>query len=149
MTVRIVIAVATAAVLTVWNPAGSAGATPPEGDSARTDLANGTTQGPVSINIDGPATLVVNGLVIGPGAGSGWHTHPGTEFSAITDGSVTLQTATQCGPVTYGAGQAVFIPTGVPHRVFNEAGQDARVVITYTLPVGAPVRLDSPDVCAV
>jgi hypothetical protein len=42
----------------------------------------------------------------------------------------------------------VFIPAGVPHLVGNEARQDAHVVVTYTLPVNAPMRGDSPDVCA-
>jgi len=103
---------------------------------------------PVSINTDGEATLLVQGLRLGPGAISGWHTHPGPEYAVITVGTVVLQTAAACVPVNYGAGQAVFIPAGVPHLVGNEARQDAHVVVTYTLPVNAPMRGDSPDVCA-
>ena len=68
--------------------------------------------------------------------------------SSITIGAVVLQTAAECGPVNYGVGQAVFIPAGLPHLVVNEAGQDAHVGVTYTLPVNEPVRADSPDVCA-
>ncbi|EHB56433.1 Cupin 2 conserved barrel domain protein [Mycolicibacterium rhodesiae JS60] len=138
------IAVAVCAVL----PAASAGATPPDGDAARTDLAKGTTETPVSITTDGPTTLIVQSLVLQPGASSGWHTHPGSELSAITAGAVALQTASACGPVTYSAGQAVFIPAGVPHRVDNPSASEAQVVLTYTLPVDAPLRDDAPDVCA-
>ena len=90
----------------------------------------------------------MQGLRLGPGASSGWHTHPGPEVSVITIGTVVLQTAAECVPVNYGAGQAVFIPAGVPHLVANEVGQDAHAVVTFTLPVNVPVRGDSPDVCA-
>jgi len=139
---------ATLAALTVGLPLPGVGATPPDGDITRTEIARGDTLTPVSINTDGDATLLVQGLRLGPGANSGWHTHPGPEYSVITVGTVVLQTAAECVPVHYGPGQAVFIPAGVPHLVANEVGQDAQVVITYTLPVNAPVRGDSPDVCA-
>jgi quercetin dioxygenase-like cupin family protein len=148
MTVRFLTVVGVAIAVCAVMAAATAGATPPDGDGARTDIAKGTTETPVSITTDGPTTLIVQGLVLPPGASSGWHTHPGSELSVITGGSVALQTATACGPVTYGAGQAVFIPEGVPHRVVNETGSDAQVVLTYTLPVDAPVRGDAPDVCA-
>jgi hypothetical protein len=36
----------------------------------------------------------------------------------------------------------------VAHVVANRSGQDAEAVVTYTIPVDAPVRGDSPDVCA-
>jgi quercetin dioxygenase-like cupin family protein len=148
MTVRLLTVVGFAVALCAAMPAMTAGATPPDGDAARTDIAKGTTETPVSITTDGPTTLIVQSLVLQPGASSGWHTHPGTELSVITGGSVALQTATACGPVTYGAGQAVSIPAGVPHRVVNESGSDAQVVLTYTIPVDAPVRGDAPDMCA-
>jgi quercetin dioxygenase-like cupin family protein len=130
---------ATLAALYVGLPLAGVAATPPDGDVTRTDIARGDILAPVSINTDGDSTFLVQGLRLGPSASSGWHTHPGT---------VVLQTAAECVPASYGAGQAVFIPAGVPHLVANEAGQDAHVVVTYTLPVNAPVRGDSPDVCA-
>jgi len=136
---------ATLAALYGGLPLPGVGATPPDGDITRTDIARGDTLAPVSINTDGNATLLVQGLRLGPSASSGWHTHPGPEVSVITIGTVVLQTAAECVPVNYGAGQAVFIPAGVPHLVANKA---AHVVVTYTLPVNAPVRGDSPDVCA-
>jgi quercetin dioxygenase-like cupin family protein len=127
----------------------SAAATPPEGDVLRTDLAKGVTDAPVSIVSEAgrPTTLIVQNLVLKPGADSGWHTHDGTEFSVITAGSVALQQGPGCAMVRYGQGQAVFIPAGVPHRVENDGPVDATVVVNYTLPAGAPPRGDSPDVC--
>jgi quercetin dioxygenase-like cupin family protein len=129
---------------------GSAQATPAEGDVVRTDLAKGTTDAPVSIvTPDGVASvLLVQSLLIRPGASSGWHTHPGTEFSAIKAGTVAVQTGPGCGITEYVAGQAVFIPAGVPHRVDNDSAQDAEVIVTYTVAADAPVRGDAPDACA-
>ncbi|BBZ58894.1 cupin domain-containing protein [Mycolicibacterium monacense] len=128
---------------------GSAAATPAEGDVVRTDLAKGETDQPVSITTapGERSSLLVQDLQMRPGSSSGWHTHPGPEHSVITGGTVELQTAADCAVVPYGAGQAVFIPAGLAHRVANTAPHDAHVVATYTVPTGAPARGDSPDVC--
>ena len=129
--------------------AGGAHATPAEGDSVRTELAKGTTDAPVAIVTDGqPTTLYVQSATLHPGAGSGWHTHPGPEYSVVTDGTIAVQTATDCTLTSFSDGQAVFIPGGVPHRVANTSPQDASVVVTYTLPADVAVRGDAPDACA-
>ena len=126
-----------------------AAATPPEGDVVRTDLARGDTAVPVEIVTGGaPSTLIVQGLKLASGASSGWHTHPGTEYSAINTGGVVLQTADDCAGTEFGSGQAVFIPAGVPHRVANDSAGAAEVVVTYTVPVDVPLRVDAPDACA-
>ncbi|KUI25280.1 cupin domain-containing protein [Mycobacterium sp. GA-2829] len=127
-----------------------AAATPPEGDVVRTDIAKGETAQEVSI-VTPPGqrtTLLVQELLMRPGASSGWHTHPGPEYSVITAGAVELQTAGDCAVVPYAAGQTVFIPAGLVHRVANTAAHDAGVVATYTVPVDAPVRGDAPQGCA-
>nr|WP_231992074.1 cupin domain-containing protein [Mycobacterium sp. ACS4331] len=127
----------------------TAHATPAEGEVVRTDLAQGTTQAPVSIVTNGAASnLIVQDLVIKPGASSGWHTHPGPEYSVINAGTVALQTADACAVTEYSDGQVVFIPAGVAHRVANHTDHDAQVVATYTVPVDTPLRGDAPDVCA-
>jgi quercetin dioxygenase-like cupin family protein len=128
---------------------GPAMATPGEGDVARTDLAQGETAAPISIVTEGgaPTTVLVQSLVLAPGAHSGWHTHPGPEYSVITGGAVALESAPQCAVTHYGQGQVVFIPAGVAHRVANDGAVDASVVVNYTLPANAPVRADSPDAC--
>ena len=92
--------------------------------------------------------MIVQSLLLRPASSSGWHAHPGPEYSAITSGTVAVQSATDCAVRQYGAGQAVFIPAGVAHRVANDSGQDAEVVVTYTVPVEVTVREDEPDACA-
>ncbi len=144
---------APSAVLTAFGApllvATTAHATPAEGEVVRTDLAQGTTQAPVSIVTDGAASsLIVQDLVLKPGASSGWHTHPGPEYSVINAGTVALQTADACAVSEFADGQVVFIPAGVPHRVANDTDHDAQVVVTYTVPVDTPLRGDAPDVCS-
>ncbi|MGA9375110.1 MAG: cupin domain-containing protein [Mycobacterium sp.] len=139
----------TAAALTVTAmlTAAPATATPVEGDVERTDLATGTNSGPVIIASEGPTTLYVQELVLDPPSSSGWHTHPGAENTVITGGTVSVQTAQQCAPTAYLAGQSVFIPAGVPHIVRNDSPHDANAVVTYTVPAHLAVRDDAPAAC--
>ena len=127
--------------------ASTAAATPAEGDVERTDLAKGTTSEPVQIETTGSTTLYVQELLLHPPSSSGWHTHPGPEHTVVTGGTVSIQTAQQCAPTPYLAGQAVFIPAGVPHVVRNDSPHDANAVVTYTLPADLPVRDDAPPAC--
>ena len=139
---------AAAAVGTACTLSGSAAATPAEGDVQRTDLAKGTTNTPISIVTNGEETaFYVQSLALQPGASSGWHAHPGPEQSVITKGTVLVQTAANCVPVAYPAGQTVFLPGGVPHTVKNAGPEVAEVVVTYTLPAADPVRDDAPAAC--
>ena len=140
------LAATTAAALAVIT-APSATATPGEGDVERTDLASGTSSEPVQIDTTGPTTLYVQELLLHPPSSSGWHTHPGPEHTVITGGTVSIQTAQQCVPTPYLAGQAIFIPAGVPHIVRNDSPHDANAVVTYTLPADVPVRVDAPPAC--
>lgn len=128
---------------------GPAIATPGEGEVARTDLAKGETDAPIAVVTEAgePTTVVVQSLVLAPGAHSGWHTHPGPEYSVITGGAVALETAQDCAATHYAQGQVVFIPAGLPHRVDNDGVLDASVVVNYTLPANTPTRIDSPDAC--
>ena len=145
---RLIVCGGVALILSAGACAGSAGATPPVGDVDRTDLAKGTSDAPIAIVAVGqPTTLYVQNVRLGPGASSGWHTHPGPEYSAVNAGTVHLQTATSCTPTAFPAGQAIFIPAGVPHVVFNEGLENAEAVVTYTLPADRPVRDDAPASC--
>lgn len=139
---------AAAAIVTACILSGSAAATPAEGDVERTDLAKGTTSTPISIVTNGEETaFYVQSLVLKPGASSGWHAHPGPEQSVVTEGTVFVQTAANCIPVAYSAGQTVFLPAGTPHVVANRGPGDADVVVTYTLPADRTVRDDIPAAC--
>ncbi len=60
---------------------------------------------------------------------------------------MSVQTAQQCAPTAYLAGQAVFIPAGVPHTMRNDSPHDANAVVTYTVPADLPVPDDAPAAC--
>ncbi|HEX7426301.1 MAG TPA: cupin domain-containing protein [Mycobacterium sp.] len=143
-----VVPTAAAAIVTACILSSPAAATPAEGDVQRTDLAKGTSNTPISIVTNGEETaFYVQSLVLEPGASSGWHAHPGPEHSVVTKGTVFLQTATNCLPAAFTAGQAVYLPVGVPHVVMNRGPEDAEVVVTYTLPADHVVRDDAPAAC--
>jgi quercetin dioxygenase-like cupin family protein len=127
---------------------GSAAATPAEGEAVRVDLATGTTDAPISIvTSGGQTTFSVQGVVLKPGASTGWHTHPGPELTVVTKGTVYLQTATNCIATAFGAGRAIFIPAAIGHVAVNTGPDDAEVVVTYTLPAGGTVRDDVASAC--
>ncbi|ULE34394.1 cupin domain-containing protein [Mycobacterium sp. IDR2000157661] len=126
----------------------TARATPAEGEIQRTDVAEGTTTAPVAIfSVGQPTTLYVQNLVLGPDSSSGWHTHAGPEYSVINAGTVQLQTAQGCAPAAFTAGQAIFIPAGIPHIVSNAGAEHAEATVTYTLPTGLPIRDDAAAAC--
>lgn len=123
-------------------------ATPPSGNIARTELAVGTTTKPIYINTKGAESKFhIQSLTIAPGADSGWHTHPGPEYTIIKSGTVTIQKAGQCQPEQLGPGQVHFVEGGVSHRAYNEADVPVELYVTYTVPVNEPTRGDQPDPC--
>ncbi len=143
-----IVSSAAAAIVSACILSGAAAATPVEGDVQRTDLAKGTTNTPISIVTSGEETaFYVQSLALAPGASSGWHAHPGPEQSVVTEGTVFVQTAANCVPVAYSAGQTVFLPAGAPHIVTNRGPADADVVVTYTLPADRQVRDDVGSAC--
>ena len=125
-----------------------ASATPPSGNIARTELAQGTTTEPIYINTEGAeSTFYIQTVTIDPAADSGWHTHPGPEYTIVKTGTMTAQTATDCPPVTLTAGQIFFVPGGVSHRAVNNSDAPVELYVTYTLPANQPQRADAPDGC--
>ena len=144
----ITVVAAVTIVLAAGTRSDSARATPPEGEIVRTDLAKGTTQTPLAIVTQGQATtFYVQNVLLKPAASSGWHTHPGPEYSVVTTGTVYVQMANGCPATAFNEGQAIFIPGGVPHVVYNQGPDEANGVVTYTLPVDLPIREDVPDAC--
>ena len=122
---------------------GAALATPPQGAVTRTELAKGRTTGPVNIQTSGPADFYVQQVTVEVGASSGWHHHPGPEYTAIKSGSGTLYRG-GCEPVTVSAGQAMFIPGGMNHLVRNDGDAPLELYVTYTIPADTAVRADEP-----
>ena len=128
----------------------AARATPPAGKASRTELAVGTVSENISIERSQPSDFHIQQVTIEPGATTGWHTHPGPEYSVLKAGSIVLQRSAfrACAPVTITAGQGWFIPAGIPHVARNVGSSPAELYVTYTVPTGtSSLRLDSNTQC--
>jgi quercetin dioxygenase-like cupin family protein len=123
-------------------------ATPPSGTSNRNDLAVGKVTDAIDIQRTEPSDFYIQDLTIDPGASSGWHTHPGPEYSIVKAGTVILERGPGCKPVTLTAGQGFFNPEGTPHMAHNDSKEPAEIYVTYTVPAGnTKLRVDADDPC--
>lgn len=73
-----------------------------------------------------------------PGVAAGKHTHPGEEIGYILEGTLQLEIDGK-PPVTLKAGDAFFVPAGVPHDGRNVGTVPAKVLATYVVEKGKPV----------
>jgi quercetin dioxygenase-like cupin family protein len=123
-------------------------ATPPSGDISRTDLAVGKVTDNINIQRTEPSDFHIQVVTLAPGANSGWHTHPGPEYTIVKAGAVRLERAPNCEPLTISAGQGVFIPDGTAHMAHNDGKESAELYVTYTVPTGTTVlRQDVDEHC--
>ncbi len=123
-------------------------ATPASGTINRNELAVGKVTDAIEISRTEPTDFHIHVITVEPGASSGWHTHPGPEYSILKAGEVVLERAPDCQPFTYKAGQGFFIPGGTPHMAQNDGTEPAEIYVTYTVPAGnTNLRLDAEEQC--
>jgi quercetin dioxygenase-like cupin family protein len=123
-------------------------ATPPSGTINRNDLAVGKVTDEIDIQRTEPSDFYIQVVTIDPGATSGWHTHPGPEYSILKAGEIVMERATACEPLTLKAGQGFFIPGGTPHMAHNDGKEPAELYVTYTVPSGnTTLRQDAKEDC--
>ena len=123
-------------------------ATPGSGHTSRNELVVGKVTDEINMQRSSPSDFHIQQLTIDPGANSGWHTHPGPEYSVVKTGEVILERAPACAPITVKAGQGFFIPGGTPHIAHNDSTAPAELYVTYTVPAGTTdLRLDSEAQC--
>lgn len=92
----------------------------------------------------GPQEVAVVAREFPVGGGSGWHAHAGIEIGRVVSGVTEMRL--ESGEVRrYAAGETFVIPRGVVHNGVNVADVPARLVVTYLLDRGAPLRSDAPD----
>ena len=77
------------------------------------------------------------------GSSSGWHVHPGVETAYLLSGEMLLEMAGQ-QPMRLRAGDSFTAPRGMAHNGRNFGKVPARMVITYVVDKGAPVRSAVP-----
>lgn len=77
------------------------------------------------------------------GAASGWHIHPGVETAYLLSGTMSLQMAGQ-PPMIQHPGDTFIVARGVAHNGANIGKVPARLLITYVVDKGSPVRTAVP-----
>jgi len=123
-------------------------ATPPSGTINRNDLAVGKVTDSIEIKRSEPTDFHIQVVTVEPGATSGWHTHPGPEYSIVKAGELVLERSPACQPFTFEAGQGFFIPAGTPHMAQNDGKEPVELYVTYTVPAGnTNLRMDSDEEC--
>jgi quercetin dioxygenase-like cupin family protein len=90
-------------------------AVPAEGRSSRRFITKDT----------GAASLTVGELVMHDGAALRLHTHPHDEAIILLEGSIEMVVGDETSTVT--SGHTLLAPPGVPHRLVNSSGADAKM----------------------
>ncbi len=87
-----------------------------------------------------PGREVVQQMVeLQPGTVVARHTHPGEEVSVLLEGELLLDVAGK-SPVTVKAGQAFTVPMGAVHGVKSTGSAPAKLLATYIVEKGKPLR---------
>lgn len=93
-------------------------------------------------------------FTVQPGGHSGWHTHPGPAIFTISAGTLTMYDGDDpsCTPHQFQAGTgSIEADTAAhTHLLRNETTSVAQTIVTFLVPVGAPIRTDlaDPGVCS-
>lgn len=75
-----------------------------------------------------------------PGVAFGKHSHPGEEIAYVLEGTLEYQFEGR-PPVTFKAGEAVFIPAGTVHVAKNVGTGNAAELATYVVEKGKPLAV--------
>jgi hypothetical protein len=132
-------------------PRDQATATPPSGITAqllaRGTIAHASQIGVAGIKLQtrGPIDVATVHVTFQAGGSTGWHVHPGPALVTVKTGQLTLHRAKGCRSRTLSAGQTFleFGPRDV-NLTRNETGGVTETVVTFLLPVGAPITVDAP-----
>jgi len=132
-------------------PRDQAAATPPSGITAellaRGTIAHASHVGVVGIKLQtrGPIDVATVHVTFQAGGSTGWHVHPGPALVTVKTGQLTLHRAKGCRSRTFSAGQTFleFGPKDV-NLTRNETVGVTETVVTFLLPVGAPITVDAP-----
>lgn len=117
----------------------------------RIEVGRGTVGDSYAVEGGKGLDVVVQAVTIQPGAGSGWHTHPGVEVAIIKLGTLTFFDGDdpKCEAKAYTAGQ-VATGSGHVHQVRNLGAEPVEIVVTYfNVPPGGPaaVPAERPTQC--
>jgi quercetin dioxygenase-like cupin family protein len=141
---RIIIGIATAAVLVVWG--GIAAATPSHGFVVKP--LGSTTVDSLSIQPSGPSVALFVRVVQEPGGTSGWHSHPANAFVLVREGSVRVWDGDTCTSTIYNKGDVFTEMPGHVHKASNAGDGQLVLLVTFVgLPPNTAPTTDEPNPC--
>lgn len=129
------LAVLAAAGVTAGLLAGPAAAAPPGVDVET--LSKNTVDG---------VDYIVTRITVAPGAGTGWHYHPGEVFGYIAEGTMTHYDGGCTVDEVYPTGAPVKegVGSGFVHNGRNAGSTPLVMEVVYINPVGTPLSVDVP-----
>ncbi len=96
-----------------------------------------------------PIDVVSQTVTFQPGGFSGWHTHGGPVFITVTEGAVRSFDGSVEGcphdDLSAGHGIVEAHESSFRHMVKNYGTVEAKLLVTYLIPVGDMPRIDTPD----
>ena len=107
-------------------------------------LALGSSDENANLHVKGPSDVLQTLLVFQPGAGTGWHTHPGPVVVIVKSGAITETHSNGCVTV-HPAGSAFFEMKDEVHNAVNQTGGVAEVYATFLSPAGAQPLIPASD----
>jgi quercetin dioxygenase-like cupin family protein len=129
---------ATAPQATPAPTASAAPATPPP--ITAEDLAQGTQQTDVEVDIEGPTNVTFRRITLEPGAGTGLHCHYGNLIAVVEAGTLTHYAPIYPDGVhEYHAGDSLTEGSGYIHEGKNESADALVLLVTYVTPEGLPL----------
>jgi quercetin dioxygenase-like cupin family protein len=98
----------------------------------------------VVLHIKGPTDVLTADLIFQPGAGTGWHIHPGPVVVTVKKGALTEIHSNGCTTV-HPEGSAFFEKADEVHNAVNQTGTATEVYATFLSPAGAPPLISVTD----
>ncbi len=95
--------------------------------------------------VDG-VDYIVTRITVAPGAGTGWHYHPGEVFGYIAEGTMTHYDGGCTVDEVYPTGAPVKegVGSGFVHNGRNTGSTPLVMEVVYINPVGTPLSVDVP-----
>jgi quercetin dioxygenase-like cupin family protein len=112
------------------------------------ELAAGTQDGSVDVEVTGPTQVAVKEITLAPGAGTGLHCHYGQLIAVVESGVFTHYAPIYpTGVHIYEAGDSLVEGAHYVHQGVNEGTEDVVLTVTYVIPQGEPLAETDLDNC--
>jgi quercetin dioxygenase-like cupin family protein len=112
------------------------------------ELGEGTREGDVELDVDGPTQVNFRRITIEPGAGTGLHCHYGQLVATVEEGVLTHYAPIyESGVHVYVAGDLIVEGSGYIHEGMNEGPEDLVLLVMYVTPEGKPLAETDLSLC--